>query len=58
MLDSGRETTLADLAPLGMTIAKVAGGVLLLAQGNIIMLLGGYWWWSQRKKRMEAEVEQ
>lgn len=57
MLDSARETTLADLAPLATTIGKVLGGVFLLAQGNLLVLGGVYWMYSQHKKAQAAQED-
>merc|ERR1711988_1097909 len=39
------KTTLADFAPVGMTLLKVAGGVVLLGTGNIMVAGLAFYWY-------------
>ena len=39
------KTTLADLAPVGMTLVKVAGAIALLSTGNLIIAGLAYYWY-------------
>jgi len=43
MLVSAKKTTIKDLLPIFTTVAKVAGGLLLLGTGNPLLWMGAYW---------------
>ena len=50
MIDEAKKTTAADVKPIALTALKVAGGLFVLATGNIILLLGiGYYFYGRKK---------
>jgi len=56
MVDQAKLTTLKDVTPVFMTAGKVAGGMFLLAQGNILMILAALYFWNQKRKADAAAV--
>lgn len=48
------KTTLADLAPIGATMVKVVGGVVLLGTGNLVLAGGAYWYYRSYYQKKEA----
>jgi len=52
-LDEFRRTTLKDLEPLITTFLKVAGGCLLLAQGNLLVIGAAVYVYRQYSKAQE-----
>lgn len=50
MLTEAKKTTFADILPILMTAGKVAGGLVILANGNILVIGGiGYYYYKQRQ---------
>jgi len=47
MAEDARKTTLADVMPLLKTALKVAGGTLLLVQGNLLVLGAAFYYYRQ-----------
>lgn len=49
MIGEAKKTTTKDLVPIVSTAAKVAGGFILLAYGNVLLLgMVGYWYYTQQ----------
>jgi len=55
MVGEAKKTTFADLVPLLTTAAKVAGGLFVLANGNVLVLLGIAWYWNKNRKANAAK---
>jgi manganese-transporting P-type ATPase len=51
MVAEAKKTTFADIVPILTTAGKVAGGLFVLANGNILVIGGiAYYYYQQRKK--------
>ena len=53
------KTTLADLAPIGMTLLKVAGAVFVLGTGNLVLAGLAYYYYRNyhyQKKTLPSDV--
>lgn len=54
-----RKTTMADVWPILMTAAKIAGVILVLGTGNLLLAGAAYWWYrnySQRQQQQQAQM--
>jgi hypothetical protein len=45
-----RETKLKDFAGVGMTFAKVVGGLAIFFSGNLMIWIGAGWFWWKRRQ--------
>ena len=54
MVESAKTTTLKDVLPVAKSAGMVAGGLFVLANGNILVLGGLGWMYYNRKKKEEA----
>ena len=57
-VDEARKTTLKDVEPVIMTFAKVVGGCLLLAQGNILVVGAAVYLYRQHSKASAKQEKQ
>jgi cation-transporting ATPase 13A1 len=53
MVSEAKKTTLKDVTPILLTLAKVGAGFFVLATGNVLVLGLLGWWWYKNKKAAE-----
>ena len=58
MMHEAAGTSLRDLAPIFMTMFKVALGLLIFATGNPLVWIGAVWYWRRRSNaNKQAEMQ-
>lgn len=58
MLSSAQETTIRDLQPIFISLAKGVIGVVVVGSSNPIIWIGAYWLYRKRKQYVEKQEEE
>lgn len=59
MMSEALKTRLSDLAPVGMSLLKTVGVLVVLGTGNLLIIGGAFWLWRRQKNAAaKAELEE
>lgn len=53
-MDEAKKLTWRDFLPIGLTVAKICGGLVLLGTGNILLIGGAIWYYRSFMNKQKA----